>query len=178
MCYHLSYSPWNILLSHLKGEWMMSARWANGAWAHPEWTVSPGCRCSLMIGKWCASAERKQSAKWMVNDMWTLCERKMNNLFRVSRELSLHCVSSVMKIKITKKTSSMYFYQPKCNNIRLNNKCMLNERWVQGELFVNTGDQVKAPWAWTERRGERKWTHYEHTKKWDSWTFCICIMGL
>lgn len=45
-----------------------------------------------------------------------------------------------MKIKITKKTSSMYFYQPKYNIIRLINKWMLNERWVQGELFVNTGE--------------------------------------
>lgn len=45
-----------------------------------------------------------------------------------------------MKIKITKKSSSMYFYQPKYNIIRLINKWMLNERWVQGELFVNTGE--------------------------------------
>lgn len=45
-----------------------------------------------------------------------------------------------MKIKITKKTSYMYFYQPKYNIIWLINKWMLNERWVQGELFVNTGE--------------------------------------
>lgn len=78
-----------------------------------------------------------------------------------------------MKIKITKKTSSMYFYQPKYNIIRLINKWMLNERWVQGELFVNTGEctvsvnrekwraQVNALWV-HEKMGKLNFLYLYH----------------
>lgn len=67
----------------------------------------------------------------------------------------------------------MYFYQPKYNIIRLINKWMLNERWVQGELFVNTGEctvsanrekwraQVNALWV-HEKMGELNFLYLYH----------------
>lgn len=39
----------------------------------------------------------------------------------------------------------MFCYEPKYNIMWLNNKWMLNERWAQGEHFVN------AQWALCER---------------------------
>lgn len=89
--------------------------------------------------------------------MWMLCERKMNDLFGVSQELSLHCVSSVIK-----KKNSMYCYEPKYNIIWLNDKWTLNE----GECKVN------ALWAHAEctviangvewrAQGNPQWTHWE-----------------
>lgn len=67
----------------------------------------------------------------------------------------------------------MYFYQPKYNIIRLINKWMLNERWVQGELFVNTGEctvsvnrekwraQVNALWV-HEKMGKLNFLYLYH----------------
>lgn len=68
----LSYSSWNVLLSHLNGDQMLS-KW----WAHSEQTLNGIC-WAFMNGDWWAKAERKWSAKWMVNAPWTICEPFVN----------------------------------------------------------------------------------------------------
>lgn len=68
----LSYSSWNVLLSHLNGDQMLSV-W----WAHSEHTLNGIC-WAFMNGEWWAKAERKWRAKWMVNAPWTICEPIVN----------------------------------------------------------------------------------------------------
>lgn len=41
-----------------------------------------------------AQMERKVNGAHTANDMSKLCERTMNDLFEVPREVSLHCISS------------------------------------------------------------------------------------
>lgn len=67
------YSPWNALLPHLNGEWMVSVHWANSKRtlskrrAHAEQNLKSAF-------EWLANAERELHAnaiaKWTVNDMW------------------------------------------------------------------------------------------------------------
>lgn len=60
----LSYSSWNVLLSQLNGDRMLS-EW----WAHSEWTLNGIC-WAFMNGEWWAKAEHKWSAKWMHHDYY------------------------------------------------------------------------------------------------------------
>ena len=94
---YFSYSPWNVLLSHLNGERTMSKGWVNDErtlnerWANAEWTMSErwtqvGERY-VNAERW-ANAERKRSANasamWTVNARWTHNERfirKVSGIF-------------------------------------------------------------------------------------------------
>lgn len=154
------YFPTWAVVRRVNGEPILSERWV-----HSEPTVSTLWANSECI--WTVNDEQTQSAntstkEWWthsectMNNMWMLCEGKMNDLFGVPQELSLHCVSSVIK------KNSMYCYEPKYNIIWLNDKWTLNE----GECKVN------ALWAHAEctvianglewrAQGNPQWTHWE-----------------
>lgn len=82
--------------------WSNAERMVSALWANAE-------RNSLSVyERWMmresrAQMERKVNGECTLNDMWTLCKRKMNDLFGVPRELSLHCILSVIWKKITNK---------------------------------------------------------------------------
>lgn len=85
-------------------------------WTHSEQTVS--ARNLVNVYEQLANAERKLERKMngehTVNDLYTLCELKISDLFGVPRKIYPHCISSVIrknknKIKIT----YMNCYQPK-----------------------------------------------------------------
>lgn len=73
------YSPWNLLLFLLNGERTSSERTVSALWANGMRTLN-GIRWTLMNHERWANAERNWFAKWTVDDMWTLGERKMNDL--------------------------------------------------------------------------------------------------
>lgn len=79
----------------VKSERTLSERIVHATWnlvsADERWTVSE--RRAQMESK----LERKVHYERTVNDIWTLCEHKINDLFGVSRMLSLHSISSVIK---------------------------------------------------------------------------------
>lgn len=93
-----SYSPWNVLLFHLNGEWMVGTCWVN---------------CELMLNRiWWAlmngDGEQTQSANrtqtQAKSEQWTHCKQFVNaiwtqdeRLFGVPQELSLHYKSSVIR---------------------------------------------------------------------------------
>lgn len=56
--------------------------------------------------------ERKMNGEQTVNDLYTLCELKINDLSGVPRKLYPHCISSVIRKNKTKITY-MSCYQPK-----------------------------------------------------------------
>lgn len=100
-----SYS-WNIYTvpeTFYFPSWTVSERWA-----HPEQMLSAlwaNGECRLN-GIWWALMNDEPltqntigSAKWTVNAQRILCEHKMNDSFGVPIELSLHCVSLVIKKK-------------------------------------------------------------------------------
>lgn len=67
--------------------WTMGARWTE--FDERLWTVNDHRM---------KNAKRAHSGRERtVNDMSTLCERKINDLCEVPRELSLHCISSVIR---------------------------------------------------------------------------------
>lgn len=78
--YLLKYcSSWNLLLSLLNGERTSSERTVSALWANGMRTLN-GIRWTLMNHERWANAERNWFAKWTVDNMWTLGERKMNDL--------------------------------------------------------------------------------------------------
>ena len=105
----ISYSPWNVLLSHLNGERTVSERWVNGErtlnerWANAEWTMSErwtqvGERY-VNAERW-ANAERERSANasamWTVNARWAIDERfirKVSGIF-----LALYLTPNLVRI--------------------------------------------------------------------------------
>lgn len=90
----LDYSPLNVLYFPT---WTLSVCWAKFLTVSSR-LMEFGERLWMVNDEW-INAEWKQSAnaraKWRV----TVCERKMNDLFRVPWELSLHWVSSLIRKK-------------------------------------------------------------------------------
>lgn len=71
-------------------------------------TVLSIIKCMCMFFKWLMSVKllevgtfsylkRFTSAKWTMNARWPICERKMNDWFRVPWDISLHCVSFIIR---------------------------------------------------------------------------------
>lgn len=81
----ITYRPRKVLLSHLKGEWMVST--LSKRWAHTEQ--------NLVNGERMQSASGVQSKQTLMNRhcTWTQECGKINDLYWVPRELSLHYVS-------------------------------------------------------------------------------------
>lgn len=90
----LSYSSWNVLLSQTE-RWSNAERMVSALWANAEWNLLSIYERWLMSESR-AQMERKVNGECTLNDMWMLCKRKMNDLFGVPRELSLHCILSVI----------------------------------------------------------------------------------
>lgn len=53
--------------------------------------------------------ERKMNGEHTVNDLYTLCELKISDLFGVPRKLYPHCISSVVRKK--QKQNKNYIYE-------------------------------------------------------------------
>lgn len=143
------YIPKTVPETFYVPSWMVSERWAHAErtvstlWANGGW---------MLNGIWWALVNSQHDsantgAKWMVNGRWTICERYV----KARWSMNLNCLGRYPYIVIRRYSGEnymqkwMYCYQLKYYIIWLNDKRMLNKRWVQGEYFVNTW------WALCER---------------------------
>lgn len=72
--------PETFYFPKLNGDQMLS-EW----WAHSEQTLNGIC-WAFINGEWWAKAERKWSAKWMVNAPWMICECFVNARWMIYSE--------------------------------------------------------------------------------------------
>lgn len=63
----------------------------------------------LKVNEQLANAERKMNGEHTVNDLYTLFELKMSDLFGVPRKLYPHCIPSVIRKK--QKQNKNYIYE-------------------------------------------------------------------
>lgn len=79
-------------------QWSNTERMVSALWANTERNLLSVYE-RWMMSQSRAQMEGKVNGECTLNDMWTLCKRKMNDLFGVPRELSLHCILSVIRKK-------------------------------------------------------------------------------
>lgn len=116
-------------------------------WAHAEWNLVSAYE------RWANTdykGKRRVKGEHTGNDMWTLCKRKMNNLFEVPCELSLYCVLLVIR----------------CIVISLNtilSDWTLSERWLtQTVSTLETVSTNRAEWR-SQVNAHTWWAHFERT---------------